>query len=161
VALLLISGRPGAGKTAFCRWLHSRRNYVHVETDLPNTLSGRLAVQNALEAQATKEYALNLGDDVVVEWGFPPRYLLSVRLLKYVGFDAWWFDADEATARELWRKARGGSPPMQPYLLQTQQIQEAWPRLNKFYGDHILRTVEPGPSYIGFDAIAARLITGQ
>jgi hypothetical protein len=29
----------------------------------------------------------------------------------------------------------------------------------RFYGDHIVRSVEPRPTYMGFDAIAARIIT--
>ena len=104
VTLLLISGRPGAGKTEFCRWLQDTYNFIHVDTDARPQILYSLVVQTAIEAQATKEYMLGLGSDVVVEWGFIPDFLGSVRLLKLVGFDAWWFDADEATARELWRR---------------------------------------------------------
>jgi RNase adaptor protein for sRNA GlmZ degradation len=161
VTLLLISGRPGAGKTEFCRWLRDTYNFIHVDTDTRPQILYSLVVQTAIEAQATKEYMLGLGSDVVVDWGFIPDFLGSVRLLKLVGFDAWWFDADEATARELWRRARGGSPPMQPYLAQTERIRQAWPKLSKFYRDHIVQTVEPGPTYAAFDAIAARILHSE
>ena len=93
--------------------------------------------------------------------GIHTDFLGSLRLLKLVGFDAWWFDADEATARELWRRARGGSPAMAPYLAQTEPIRQAWPKLSKFYRDHIVQTVEPGPTYTEFDAIAARIFHSE
>jgi hypothetical protein len=159
--LLLISGRPGAGRTEFCRWLRDTYNFIHVDTDTRPQILYRLVVQTAIEAQATKEYMLGLGSDVVVDWGFIPDFLGSVRLLKLVGFDAWWFDADEATARELWRRARGGSPSMAPYLAQTKRIRQAWPKLSKFYGDHIVQALEPGPTYTEFDAIAARILHSE
>ena len=161
VTLLLISGRPGAGKTEFCRWLRDTYNFIHVDTYTRPQILYSLVVQTAIEAQATKEYMLGLGSDVVVDWGFIPDFIGSVRLLKLVGFDAWWFDADEATARELWRRARGGSPPMAPYLAQTERIRQAWPKLSKFYRDHIVQTVEPGPTYPEFDAIAARILDSE
>jgi hypothetical protein len=161
VTLLLISGRPGAGKTEFCRWLRDTYDFIHVDTETRPQILYSLVVQTAIEAQATKEYMLSLGSDVVVDWGFIPDFIGSVRLLKLVGFDAWWFDADEATARELWRRARGGNPPMAPYLAQTERIRHAWPKLSKFYRDHIVQTVEPGPTYPEFDAVAARILDSE
>ena len=50
---------------------------------------------------------------------------------------------------------------MQPYLAQTERIQQAWPKLSKFYRDHIVQTVEPGPTYPAFDAIAARILHSE
>jgi hypothetical protein len=159
VTLLLISGRPGAGKTEFCRWLHDTYDFIDVETDTRPQFIAHLVVQNAIEAQAAKEYMLDLGSDVVVEWGFiPESHLASVRFLRYVGFDAWWFDADEATARHLWLRAHGRNPPMESYLAQTERINQAWPTLSRFYRDHIVRTVESGPTYTEFDVIAARIL---
>ena len=48
-----------------------------------------------------------------------------------------------------------------PYLAQTKRIRQAWPKLSKFYRDHIVQTVEPGPTYPAFDAIAARILHSE
>ena len=63
MTLLLISGRPGAGKTEFCRWLRDTYNFIHVDTDTRPQILYSLVVQTAIEAQATKEYMLGLGSD--------------------------------------------------------------------------------------------------
>ena len=156
--LLLISGHPGAGKTHFCEWLTAERGYAHVESDVAQTL-GNLAVENAVEAQAVRDAAMSQGGNVVIEWGFLPNLLPSVRLLRYVGFDAWWFDADEPTARRLWQQRRPRAE-LRSYLDQVERIRSAWPALAKCYRERIIRTVDSGPQFLGCDRIAERIFGG-
>lgn len=154
--LLLISGHPGAGKTHFCRWLRAERGYVHVETDASNQL-GNLAVQDDEQARRVRDAAASLGQDVAVEWGYPPELLPSVRLLKAAGFEPWWFDADEPTARTRWQQVRPGADLAQ-YRAQVDGIARAWPSLAEFYGDHVIRTVLPGARVMSELDVAARIL---
>jgi hypothetical protein len=83
MALILLSGRPGAGKTEFGNWLSERHRYIHVETDRHwGTWERLVCVQDLNEAVATHNQVRSLGPDVIIEWGFKPRLLGCVRLLR-------------------------------------------------------------------------------
>ena len=78
MTLFLLSGRPGAGKTAFGRWLAAQRGFVHVETDGEGSKWGPLVCVQSLEATvATSNLARALGPNVVIEWGFRSRCLAA------------------------------------------------------------------------------------
>jgi len=162
VALVLLSGRPGAGKTKFSSWLAEERGFVHVDTDAEWETWGPLVlVQTLAQAAATRERALELGADVIVEWGFKPQFLDSVRLLRTAGFDAWWLDGDEEAARQRYINRRGNSLYLVTlYEAQVRAIREASETLERFYGDHIVRTVKPGPTYVPMDEIATAILGG-
>jgi hypothetical protein len=71
MALVLLSGRPGAGKTGFASWLAGRRGFVYVETDAEWGIWGPLVCVQSLEAAfVTRNLARALGPNVVIEWGF-------------------------------------------------------------------------------------------
>jgi len=77
-----------------------------------------------------------------------------------VGFDAWWLDGDEAAARQGYIDRRGHSPEvMAAYLVQVEAIKAAWPQLERFYGDHIIRTVTAGPTYMPFDDVLSVMLS--
>ena len=156
MALVLLSGRPGAGKTDFCCWLAAQHDFAHVETDSQwSAWAPLLGVQSIQAATETCNRARDLGPNVVVEWGFKVAYLGCVRLLRDAGFDAWWLDGEEEAARQGYIARHGGSSAaMDAYRLQVEEIQEAWPELKRFYGDHIIRTVTSGPTYTPFADIA-------
>jgi broad-specificity NMP kinase len=62
MALVLLSGRPGAGKTAFGSWLAVQRGFVHIETDAEWSKWGSLVCVQSLEAAvATRNLARALG----------------------------------------------------------------------------------------------------
>jgi hypothetical protein len=161
MALILLSGRPGAGKTALGDWLAARRGFVHIETDAKWSTWGPLVcVQSLEEAVATRNQTRALGPNVVIEWGFRPDLIGCVRQLRAAGFDAWWLDGDEAAARQGYISRRGDSPSvMAAYRLQVEAIEAAWPKLERFYVDHIIRTVAAGSTYVPFDEIASRMLS--
>lgn len=117
MALILLSGRPGAGKTETGRWLATEHCYVHVETDVEWATWGQALCTADILAGATavRNRARALGPDVVIEWGFRVKLLPCVRQLRMVGFETWWLDGDEgggsaglpATAGHLSRRDPG------------------------------------------------------
>lgn len=160
MSCILLAGRPGSGKTEFCHWLEVNRGIKHLETDdhaVWAAWAPRLLVNDAIQPQATHEFAVRTFSGVVVEWGFMPQYLPQVRLLARAGFDAWFFDADEPTARQLWR-ARRPAEPWEPYEAQNERLQQSWRVLTHFYRERMIRTVEAGPVFKSFDEIAAILL---
>jgi hypothetical protein len=44
------------------------------------------------------------------------------------------------------------------YWDQVNAIEAARPMLEEFYGDHIIRTVTPGPTYLTFEEIASIML---
>jgi hypothetical protein len=156
VTLLLLSGRPGAGKTTYAEWLSDHRGFARIETDLRGDWIQRLCVEDLGQAQAARKAADGLGPNVVIEWGFFPSELASVRLLKLAGFDPWWFDGDEPAAREGYLKKRGSDANVvAACAAQLERILAAWPELEAFYGDHIIETVSPGPAHLPWEEVAA------
>jgi broad-specificity NMP kinase len=92
MTLLVLSGRPGAGKTEVGKWLASRRDFTHVETDVPadwedwwQLLCGS---QNPKVAAEVVAKVPALGSEVVIEWGFKVELLDRVHPLRDAGFDA-------------------------------------------------------------------------
>jgi len=137
-----------------------KHGFVHIETDSDwDTWGRRVCVQSLQEAVTTHNQVRSHGPDVVIEWGFIPEYLGYVRQLRGVGFDAWWLDGDEEAARQGYINRRGNSPEeIAPYLVQLEAIQAAWPQLKRFYGDHIIRTVTAGPTYMPFDEVLSVML---
>jgi hypothetical protein len=100
-----------------------------------------------------------LGPDVIVEWGFKVALLGCVRLLRSAGFEAWWFDGDPDAAQQSYVRRRGDSPAaMAAYEVQIADIGTAWPAIERFYGDRVIRTVTTGPAYTPFEEIAATML---
>jgi hypothetical protein len=159
--LILLSGRPGAGKTKYGQWLASEKSFVHVQTDIePAWITDVLVVETLDQAiGARNRVRTTLGPNVVMEWGFLLQFFSSVKLLRAAGFDPWWFDGDEPGARQGWIAARGSQAPLHLYEQQVKAIEAARSGLEKFYGDHIIRTVSSGPTYVSLGEIAAAMFS--
>ena len=50
---------------------------------------------------------------------------------------------------------------MDAYRAQAKAIQEAWPELECFYGDHVVCTVTSGPTYLPCDEIVSIMLAAQ
>jgi hypothetical protein len=162
VALILLSGRPGSGKTSYGSWLAEQRGFVHIDTDFRWTEWGPLiCVENLDQAVMTRNRTRALGPDVIIEWGFRPALLRCVRLLRSAGFDSWWLDGDEAGSRHGFMTREGDSEEVvAAYTAQVDAIEAARTKLEKFYGDHIINAVSAGPTYMPFEQVASIMLPG-
>ncbi|HUH70929.1 MAG TPA: hypothetical protein VLZ05_19855 [Mycobacterium sp.] len=174
MTLILLSGRPGAGKTKFAEWLHEHRGFTHIETD---TAAGWATLEDLLNAfqspegtAIVRDKARALGEKVVIEWGFRVDDFGWVRRLRDdAGFDAWWLDGDKQASFQGFVNAKSGthSPKqlidaVRKYQVQADAIEEARPQLEEFYGDdHIIYTVTPGPTYLTFEKIASIMLPDE
>jgi hypothetical protein len=154
VSLLLISGRPGAGKSEFCRWLAAHRGFVHIETDVQWSPWGELAATaGASTAGALRDLALDAGPNLALEWGMRMEYLGRVLDLKEVGFEPWWFDGHEPAARFGWIRAHGEAG-IRAYEIQRDSIATHAAVVETVFRDRIIRTVSDGPIYLPPEQIA-------
>lgn len=160
--LLLLSGRPGAGKSELGAWMAREFGFVHVDTDNEwASWGGAVCAESLQAAVATRNRARSLGPDVVIEWGFRPTLLKCVRYLRSAGFVPWWLDGDEPAARQAYITRRGSSPAvMAAYQVQVDAIQAAWPELQAFYGDHVVTTLTTGRTFVPLEVTAATIIAG-
>lgn len=141
----------------------AERGYVYIETDDEWSTWGQLlCVQSHEQAVVARNRVRALGPNVLIEWGFAVQLLNCVRRLRIVGFDAWWLDGDETATRQGYIERRGNAPDtMKLYQLQVDGIQGAWPKLERFYGGHIICNVSPGPTYVPLDEIASTILAGR
>jgi hypothetical protein len=102
-------------------------------------------------------------EPLVVEWGYPPQRQTvdRVRQLVAVGFNCWWFDADEGAALEAWKRAWSVTTTAEELAFHVQigRIKQAWPEMARIYGSKVLRVLDAGPppTRMAPEAISAAL----
>src|SRR5207245_4457167 len=79
------SGIPGAGKSHFGQWLEDNHGYVHVDVEKDGRLDTYHLIDDWNSCFTSPDVgpfvkSLHcLGERVVVNWGFPPRFLSVVQ----------------------------------------------------------------------------------
>jgi len=138
----LISGIPASGKSTFCRWLEKKKGFLHVDVEKPGVLDqyGLTTAWNSLfDASASAApftHALEkFKRPVVIDWGFPPECLSTVRKLFDSGVMLWLFAADWAVARRKFQLRR--YPHVQAFDIQIRKIEAALPEINALFRSHV------------------------
>jgi hypothetical protein len=138
----LISGIPASGKSTFSRWLEEKKGFLHVDVEKPEVLDryGLATAWNTLfDAGATPAPFIQALDKfnrpVVIDWGFPPEHLTTVRKLFEAGVMLWWFAADWTVARRKFIE-RGGKGPVEVFDIQIRKIEAVLPEINALFGSH-------------------------
>ena len=138
----LISGIPASGKSTFCRWLEEKKGFLHLNVEEDGVLDryGLAPAWNVLfDASATVAPFIEALDrfkrPVVIDWGFPPEHLNTVRKLSEGGVMLWWFAADWTVARRKFQLRR--YPHVQDFDIQIRKIEAALPEINALFRSHV------------------------
>ena len=155
---LLISGIPASGKTTFCRWLEENKGFLHLDVEKPGVLDryGLATAWNALFDANTPAASFVQALDkfkrpVVIDWGFPPEHLNTVRKLFEAGVMLWWFAADWAVARRKFKER--GTIPLGLFDIQTEKIDAVLPEINTLFRSHKEYTLPSTGIYTAPDKI--------
>jgi hypothetical protein len=154
---LLISGIPASGKSTFCHWLEEKKGFLHLDVEEDGVLDrhGLATAWDALfgaGATAAPFIALEkFKRPVVIDWGFPPECLNTVRKLSEAGVMLWWFAADWTVARRKF--AQRGYPLVPDFDIQIRKIKDALPEINALFGSHVEYTLPSTGIYTSPDRI--------
>lgn len=129
---LFVAGVPATGKSWLGQWLAEEHGYVHIDAERDGGADfDRARVHYEWDelistGRATKfvNAICRLPSSVVVNWGFPTRYLYVVSALQAEGIRAWWFHAPRNLARRAF-VARGGIAPV-CFDSQMADIEREW-----------------------------------
>lgn len=135
---LLVCGIPATGKSTYSAWLEHNKNFLHLDIDAESD-SARKSPSGSLERELAKrffliesqgnarrfiEYLAVCKKPVVVDWGFPTKYLWIVKELQQRGLHVWWLDGDRSAAREAFKKRGTGN--IESFDCQIKKITEYW-----------------------------------
>ena len=154
---LLLSGIPGAGKSHFGRWLEDNHGYVHLDVEKDGCLSAHHLTKAwndcfaSLDVGPFVKSLHRLNKHVVVNWGFPPRFLNVVQRFKAAGLVPWWFDADHDAAKRAF--VARGDVPLQAFEIQMSAIRDLWAEIEATFRPNIITTLKSDGSRLSAEAI--------
>jgi hypothetical protein len=139
----LISGIPASGKSTFCRWLEEKKGFLHLDVEKPGVLEryGLTTAWATLFDPSASEAPFidaleKFNRPVVIDWGFPPEHVNTVRKLFDGGLMLWWFAADWAVARRKFIARGNAKGPVTVFDIQLRKIEAALPEINTLFGSH-------------------------
>ena len=139
----LVSGIPASGKSTFGRWLQEKKGFLHLDVEIDGELDrhGLATAWNNLFGAGASAFAFlgaleEFKRPVVIDWGFLPECLDTVRKLSEGGVMLWWFAADWAVARRKFKQR--GYPYVQDFDVQLRKIEAALPEINAVFRSHVV-----------------------
>jgi hypothetical protein len=139
----LISGIPASGKSSFCSWLEEKKGFLHLDVEKNGVLDrhGLTTAWDTLfdpnaSAAPFIEALEKFKRPVVIDWGFPPEYLDTVRKLFEAGVMLWWFAADWAVARRKFIQRGTVKGSVAVFDIQIRKIEAALPEINALFRSH-------------------------
>ena len=141
---LFIAGVPATGKSWLGQWLADEHGYIHIDAerdagadfDCVGVHSEWDELISTGRASKFVNAIRRLPNSVVLNWGFPTRYLYVVRALQVEGFCVWWFHAPRNLARRAF-VARGGIDPSY-FDKQMADIEREWILIKYVFGPCIV-----------------------
>ena len=149
-----MAGTPASGKTCFGDYLRDKKHFLHVDIE---EFDGSYLHSVWLAAVKLKEMSLFLNTlkerthNAVLTWGFHLDDLQVVADLKKAGVRTWWFEADEARARERFIARGGGS--IDVFDAQMKRIKNNRGKIEELFQPNILTTLRPDNSCMTFREI--------
>lgn len=141
---LFVAGVPATGKSWLGQWLAKEHGYLHIDADRDRGADfDRAGVHNEWDelistgrASAFVQAIGRLPKPVIVNWGFPTRYLYVVSALQAEGVRTWWFHAQRHLARQAF-VARGGIDLVY-FDRQMDDIDREWLLIASVFGSHVV-----------------------
>ena len=149
---LFVAGVPATGKSWLGKWLAEKHGFIHIDAEVAGGADfDRMVVRNEWNELISTGRAprfvkaiQKLGVPVILDWGFPTRYLYIVKALQEEGFHTWWFHASKDLARQAFA-ARGGIP-LECFDRQMSDIEREWLLINSVFTPRIVEGLHPNGS---------------
>lgn len=160
--IILVAGTPASGKTSFGDYLRDKKHFLHVDIE---EFDGSYLHSVWLAAVKLKEMSLFLNTlkerahNAVLSWGFHLDDLQVVADLKRAGARIWWFEADEARARE--RFIARGAVSIDVFDAQMKRIKNNRAKIEELFQPNILTTLRPDNSRMTFREIFDAVRNGR
>jgi hypothetical protein len=160
--IILVAGTPASGKTWFGDYLRDKKHFLHVDIE---EFDGSYLHSVWLAAVKLKEMSLFLNTlkerthNAVLTWGFHLDDLQVVADLKKAGVRVWWFEADEARARERFIVRGGGS--IDVFDAQMKRIKNNRAKIEELFQPNILTTLRSDNSCMTFREIFEAVRNGR
>jgi hypothetical protein len=141
---LFVAGVPATGKSWLGRWLAKEHGYLHIDAERDGGADfDREGVHREWDqlistgcAETFVQAISRLPKPVILNWGFPTRYLYIVSALQAYGVRAWWFHAQRHLAQQAF-VARGGIDPVY-FDRQMNDIDREWLLIASVFGSHVV-----------------------
>jgi hypothetical protein len=157
-----VAGTPASGKTCFGDYLRDKKHFLHVDIE---EFDGSYLHSVWLAAVKLKEMSLFLNTlkerthNAVLTWGFHLDDLQIAADLKKAGARIWWFEADEARAREKFIARGNGS--LDVFEAQMKRIKNNRAKIEELFQPNILTTLRPDDSRMTFREIFEAVRNGR
>jgi hypothetical protein len=152
--IILVAGTPASGKTSFGDYLRDKKEFLHVDIE---AFEGSYLHSVWVAALKLKDMSLFLNTlkernpNTVLTWGFHLNDLQIAADLKKAGVRLWWFEADEARARERFIARNGTS--IEVFEAQMKRIKNNRDRIEALFHPNLLTTLRPNNTCLTFGEI--------
>jgi hypothetical protein len=160
--IILIAGTPASGKTSFGDYLRDKKDFLHVDIE---EFEGSYLHSVWVAALRLKDMSLFLNTlkernpNAVLSWGFHMDDLQIAADLKRAGVRLWWFEAEEARARERFIARGVGS--IDVFDAQMKRIKNSRAKIEELFHPNILRTLRSDNSRMTFREIFEAVRNGR
>jgi hypothetical protein len=140
--ILLVAGTPASGKTSFGDYLRDKKDFLHVDIE---SFEGSYLHSVWVAALKLKDMSLFLNTlkernpNAVISWGFHLDDLQIAADLKRAGARLWWFEADEARARERFIARNGVA--LEVFEAQMKRIRNSRAKIEELFQPNIVKTL--------------------
>jgi hypothetical protein len=142
---LFLAGVPATGKSWLGGWMVETHGYVHIDAERDggrgfDTAGIRPQWERLIQTGRAAEFVSALttvGKPVVLNWGFPTRFLHIPDALKAAGLRLVWLTGDRGQAREAFVR-RGGIDP-RCFDRQMDAIERDWPLIARVFAGGIVQ----------------------
>ena len=137
-----MAGTPASGKTSFGDYLRDKKHFLHVDIEEFEGSYFHAVWAAALRLKDVSLFLNTLKErshNTVLSWGFHLDDLQIVADLKRAGVRIWWFEADEARARE--RFTSRGADSIDVFEAQMKRIKNNRTKIEELFQPNMLTTL--------------------